>query len=212
MDKKVIELKIDDIDFSNVQAIALVDFPAIEENFMKFNKEKNYTFAKQNTERMEVTGPAMVPNKEIYRFDFWTGEEYFVKFSEETVRECAQLFLKQFRQNNVNLQHSINANGIVVVESWIIEDPKNDKSTALGFNLPKGTWMITMSLKDNPTVWDMVKNEELRGFSIEGYFTEEVLEASLQEEFCQLVEKLKDIDEAKKQKVRELFKDFFVQK
>jgi hypothetical protein len=60
-----------------------------------------------------------------------------------------------------------------VVESWLIEDEKMDKSKLYGFNLPKGTWMISMKV-DNDEVWQDVKDGKVKGFSIEGYFADKL--------------------------------------
>jgi hypothetical protein len=58
-----------------------------------------------------------------------------------------------------------------VVESWIKES-NNDKSTDYGFEkLPIGTWFVSMKI-NNPDVWAKVKEHELNGFSVSGYFQE----------------------------------------
>jgi hypothetical protein len=77
-----------------------------------------------------------------------------------------------------------------VVESWIVEG-KNDKSTNYGFNLPQGTWMISMKV-NNDEVWNKVKLGEVKGFSIEGYFADKY-EMSLINEDEILLEKIKEI-------------------
>ena len=63
-------------------------------------------------------------------------------------------------------------NGLVAVESWLVEDPKKDKSAAYGMDMPKGTWMLSMKVL-NDDVWnDYVKTGKVKGFSIEGYFAD----------------------------------------
>ena len=76
-------------------------------------------------------------------------------------------------QNNVTLEHKSKLSGLSVAESWIVEDEKKDKSALYNFNVPTGTWMISMKV-DNDEVWSKVKSGEIKGFSIEGYFTESV--------------------------------------
>jgi hypothetical protein len=46
-----------------------------------------------------------------------------------------------------------------------------DKSTALGFDVPKGTWMVSYKINNKET-WQKIKNGELNGFSITGNFIE----------------------------------------
>jgi hypothetical protein len=82
--------------------------------------------------------------------------------------------------------------GMSVIESWIIEDEKKDKSNLYGFNLPKGTWMISMKV-NNDEIWNKVKAGEVKGFSIEGYFVDKY-EMSLQESEDEIIiEKLKEL-------------------
>ena len=88
--------------------------------------------------------------------------------------------------------------GLSVVESWIIEDSKTDKSRLYGFNLPVGTWMISMKV-NNDEVWNDVKEGKIKGFSIEGYFADKY-EMSLAEneatEVIKALKKLLQIDNA----------------
>ena len=59
-----------------------------------------------------------------------------------------------------------------VFESWIVEDPKTDKAnTVYGYDVPKGTWMVKMKVEDKET-WKRIKNGELKGFSVEGSFSD----------------------------------------
>jgi hypothetical protein len=78
-----------------------------------------------------------------------------------------------------------------VVESWIIDDSKTDKSRFYGFDLPKGTWMISMKV-NNDEVWKDIKEGKVKGFSIEGYFADK-LEMSMLSEEDLLLEQIKQI-------------------
>lgn len=152
-------------DDSEVDIISIVDEPAIEVNFMKFaNQPKLLTLSQ---DKMILTGPAMIPDKLIYRVDKETQEEYNVFFSSETIQKISEQYLSKFKQANVNIDHATMVDDICLSESWIIEDPKNDKATALGYDLPKGTWMVSMKV-NNQDVWNKIKAGELHGFSIEG--------------------------------------------
>ena len=60
---------------------------------------------------------------------------------------------------------------MTIFESWIVEDPKFDKSTQYGLNVPAGTWMVSMKV-DDKNIWDnYVKDNKVFGFSIEGAFS-----------------------------------------
>jgi hypothetical protein len=73
---------------------------------------------------------------------------------------------------NATLEHDKPLEGLVAVESWLVEDPKKDKSAAYGMEMPKGTWMLSMKVL-NDEVWNsFVKTGKVKGFSIEGYFAD----------------------------------------
>lgn len=174
--KKLIELLIDEDKLKNsgVDAISLVEFPAIEEDFIAFNRENNYTFARLDEEKRMITGPAMVPNKQIYRYDKKTNEEYYVFFTPETVEKCAHHYVRDQKAHNTTFEHKSNVDSVYLVESWIIRQ-KNDAAYEMGYDVPKGTWMVTMKV-DNDEVWNNIKNGKVRGYSIEGYFTDMLVE------------------------------------
>lgn len=192
---KVKELLIDDE--TGVEAIALVEMPAIEVDFLKFNNEKeNITFAKTDVEKQIITGPAMIPDKMIYRFDSYTNEEYYVYFTKETVEKISQRYLIEQKQGNVNLEHADPISDVSLIESWIVADPEKDKAAALGYTVPVGTWMISMKV-NNKDVWDnLVKTETVKGFSIEGYFVQRFAKDTHPDEATlnRIIEILKNVD------------------
>ncbi len=175
MDRKLLELLIDEDEMlAGVEAVSLVAFPAIETNFVYLSKDTPMTFATDD-EKQLLVGPALIPEKRIFRIDEKTGEEYDVYFSEETVRQAMELFMREQRTNEHTIEHQAKVGGLTVVESWTIEDRKHDKSRLYGFDLPKGTWMLSVKV-NNKEVWEQVKEKTYRGFSIEGYFTDRLVE------------------------------------
>ena len=118
-----------------------------------------------------LVSPAFIPDKQIFRHNPNTQQDYYVYFSKSTVRKASELYLKNNNHHKATQEHSERVSGVLTVESWIIEDPKMDKSTLYGFSLPKGTWMVKMHI-DNDELWKEIKSGSLRGLSIEGYFTE----------------------------------------
>ena len=157
-----------------IDAISLVSSPAIEQDFVFFGKEKNnLPFAKIDEEKRMLVSPALIPNKQIFRYDPNTDSDYYVYFSPETVRKASELYLKHNNHHKATYEHQDRVSGVLTVESWIIEDPKMDKSTLYGFSLPKGTWMVKLSISNND-LWNKIKDGELKGLSIEGYFTDKM--------------------------------------
>ena len=187
---RIVELIIDDKDeTSGIDAVSVVSSPAIEENFIALNKHE-VQLKQIDEEKRLLMGAALVPNKQIYRVND-KQEEYYIFFSENTVRKASELFLKRSNQNNATYEHKDKLSGMSVVESWIIEDTKQDKSAKYGFDLPVGTWMISMKV-DNDEVWQDVKEGKVKGFSIEGYFADKYeMKAELSED--ELIEKIKEI-------------------
>ena len=180
----LIELIINDEDAVGVEAISLVENPAIEENFIALKNHK-VEFKTIDEEKRIVVGLALVPNKPIYRRN---GEdEYHIFFSKDTVRKCAELYLKNHNSNNATLEHESKVDGVSVVESWLIEDTEKDKTALYGLNSVKGAWAVVMRI-ENDEVWADVKKGVYRGLSIEGYFADkmerpkEEIEETLSEE------------------------------
>ncbi len=168
---KIVELVIeDDNQELAIDAISLVTAPAIEQDFVFFGKEKNnLTFAKVDEEKRMLVSPALIPNKQIFRYDPNTDSDYYVYFSPETVRKASELYLKHNNHHKATYQHQDRVSGVLTVESWIKEGDM-DKSKMYGFDLPNGTWFVKMRI-DNNDLWNKIKEGELKGLSIEGYFT-----------------------------------------
>ncbi len=122
-------------------------------------------------EKKQITGPAMVPNIDILRFDDVTGEYYNCWFSEETILKASSLYLKNSNHTKANFDHTNNfTKDVYIVESWIVRNPEMDLSKELGFeDISKGTWMVTYQV-ENDELWKEIKQSDFTGFSIEGFF------------------------------------------
>lgn len=165
--RKVVKCVIDEEGRLGITAMGLVDMPAIEENWIALSKVQ---LSAINDERRMLYGPALIPDKEILRYDD-KGEPYYVYFEKTTVQAIAHQFFKKNLQHTTNLQHEIPVTGVTVVESWLKEG-KNDKSIELGLpDLPDGTWFIGTKV-DEDHVWNDVKEGKVKGYSIEGFFNE----------------------------------------
>jgi len=189
---KIVELIIDERDSeSGIDAVSVVESPAIEENFIALAEQK-IELKEIDAEKRILMGAALIPNKKIYRVNEKTKEEFEIFFSEQTVRQAMELFFKKGNQSKATQEHAKSIDGMTVVESWLIEDKVHDKSVKYGFNLPKGTWMISMKV-DNDQVWNDVKEGKVKGFSIEGFFADK-LETSMEEkEKSEIIEQLKSL-------------------
>jgi len=187
---RIVELVIDEKEkLAGIDAVSIVEFPAIESNFIPLSE--HLELAKVDDEKKILMGAALIPNKNIYRKN--GKDEYYIFFSDETVRKASELFLINSNQNNATLEHEKKLTDLSIVESWIVEDTDMDKSKKYGLNVPIGTWMVSMKV-NNDVIWnDFVKTGKVKGFSIEGIFADK-LEMSLQvEKDNELIEKIKSI-------------------
>ena len=189
---KIIELIIDERDSeSGIDAVSVVESPAIEENFIALAEQK-IELKEIDAEKRILMGAALIPNKKIYRVNEKTKEEFEIFFSEQTVRQAMELFFKKGNQSKATQEHAKSIDGMTVVESWLIEDKVHDKSVKYGFSLPQGTWMISMKV-DNDKVWKDVKEGKVKGFSIEGFFADKLEMSMEQKEKIEIIEQLKSL-------------------
>ncbi len=151
-----------------VFAISLVNAPATEETFIAMAKqEKIVKFAKVDEEQRILMGLVLQPDQLIYRVDE-DGNEFEMFFSAETIKDFSQNFFQSGFQLNSKLEHDEPIEGVTFVESWLVENPKIDKSAAFGLEYPKGSWLVSMKV-DNDDIWNnYIKTGELKGFSIDG--------------------------------------------
>jgi hypothetical protein len=209
---KVVELKINDADLAGWNGLALVEMPAIEENFMAFGKQDkpeitdeyileqllrvefgdemvksinhidsnldtltHNKFTQELREKMRVIGPVMTPKKMIPRVTE-DGEEYEVFFSAETIERIAYKAMTENKVHKVNIEHdqSTPVEDAFMVETWLVEDDKKDKSLLYDFKPVKGQWFAIYQL--GKETWDSyVKTGLVKGFSVEGFFLEKLL-------------------------------------
>ena len=198
---KLVELLIDETeDIFGIQAISLVANPAIERGWVALNKDNFLSLAKIDEEKRMLVGVALVPEKEIPRYSEEDGE-YLVFFSKETIEKAQELFMNSLKNNKATLEHKEDVSGVSVIETWIKEDD-TDKSNLYGFqDVPIGSWFVKMKIY-NDEVWEQVKQNKLRGFSIEGYFVDSVVEMQKQDildlaEECIECEQKEVLDEIK---------------
>ena len=168
---RIVELILDEEQEIGIEAISVVENPAIEEDFIAL-KSQEFKLAEVDKEKRILMGALLIPNKPIYRRN---GEdEYYIYFSKDTVLKASQMYLMQGKQNNSTLEHQYQINGLSLVESWIVEDKVHDKSVKYGMDLPLGTWVGAVKV-NNDEIWnEFVKKGVVRGFSIEGYFADKM--------------------------------------
>ena len=190
---KLIELILDDDEAIGVEAISVVENPAIESDFVALKNEE-LKLAEISKEKRLLMGALLIPNKPIYRKS--GDDEYYIFFSKDTISKASQLYLQNGNQSEATLEHNENLKGLTLVESWIVEDKAKDKTALYGLDVPVGTWMGSVKV-NNEDVWnEYVKTNKVKGFSIEGYFADkmEAPKEAIEEQMAeQLLNQIKDI-------------------
>lgn len=166
MDLPFIEFKLTE-DVEGLQAIALVDKPAIGLNYQAFAPHK---FEVVNEEKRIVMGAAMIPDLPIYRRD--ERGEYYAIFKKDTIKALVQKLFRENKHTAFNEQHNAFKilDGVYIYQSFITDNDLGIKPPVGFENVAEGTWFIAAKV-ENDEAWDKVKKEGiLKGFSVEGVF------------------------------------------
>ena len=152
-------------DETGLDLISLVEFPAVEMNFIAFNAEGENVRMAVNKEKKIVTGVALIPEQKIYRYSQERGE-YYVSFSKEAIERIAVRFFKDHNSTNANLEHSEDVDGVVYFESYLVNNDRGIKPQE--FDVPDGTWIVSAKI-ENEDLWKDIQEGKYKGFSIEGF-------------------------------------------
>ena len=162
---KVYYINIDESEELGMFSVSLVDFPAVETQFLCFNEEKPKQLFFAKPEEHIITGVALRADLPIYRRRP-DGSEYYVVFTKETIKKMIARYSKQGMMNNVDLQHSGElVSGVYMVESFIINDERGIRPKEFA-DIEDGSWIVSYYVEDE-ALWDKIKNgNDLNGFSI----------------------------------------------
>lgn len=167
------------------QGVSLVSFvgkPAIGVDFVALSAEQPIAVAlKADAKKQILTGPVLVPDKQIARLDD-KGQLYYLTFSATVIEQLSDRFHQQQKGQATNLQHETELAGNYCVESWLVSDATADKAYALGFSatdVPVGTWMASYKVPDAQLWADEVETGKVKGFSMEGILGYTTLSAAL---------------------------------
>jgi hypothetical protein len=178
-------------DDSKLEAVALVDTPAIEMNWQAFSNN-NYKFSAIKEKRI-ISGPLMVSDLPIYRRD--SSGEYYGVFQKEDIYNLRNKFFKQSLDKSVNIMHDSAqmVDGVYMIESFLIDSERGIFSPK-GYNLTDGSWFGSYKV-DNDDIWnDFIKTGEFKGFSVEGLFNTVKIEDKPLDLIEQIISIVKNID------------------
>lgn len=149
-------------DEKGLEFISIVNMPAIERNFVAFTENEPIKMS-MDEEQHIITGPALIPNKPIYRRN--GADEYFIVFSEQTIKDIMEKYMSD-KGLGINLEHTYETENASIIESYLINRDKGILHKDFD-DLPDGTWIVSMKIH-NEKLWELVKSNMLNGFSIEG--------------------------------------------
>lgn len=164
---KLYDICIDPNDIeTGMSCISLVEFPAVEVDFLAFSKEEPKTFDFADDEKHIITGVAILADTPIYRIAP-DGTEYYVRFTKDCIRQLVEKYFKFGMVNNVNLDHNpmTFAEGVTMIESYIIDKERGICPNEFT-DVPDGSWIVSYRC-NNVDLWDKIKSKEVKGFSIE---------------------------------------------
>ena len=155
-------------DETTVSFNSLVSMPAHEKNFMTFAKQVKFEF---NDEEQVITGIAISADTPIYRFDQETGEEYYVVFTKQAIKDIIFDYARKDNFNNVNLEHNPNriVKSIFMIHSYQIDNEKGFTAPERFKDANDGSWIVSYKVTDKD-LFEQAKQGMFNGFSIEGVF------------------------------------------
>ena len=167
---KLYDISIDPTDFeTGLNAISLVENPAVEVDFLAFAKDESAVLQFADEERHIITGIALLADTPIYRIAP-DGTEYYVRFTKDCIRSLVEKYFKFGLTNSVNIEHKDNqfVDGVTMLESYIIDKERGICPSEFA-SAPDGSWVVSYKVS-NLDVWSKIKSGEVKGFSVQGLF------------------------------------------
>ena len=149
-----------------IKKMSLVEFPAVESDFIAFEKQQEEIKFSYDEQQHIVFGCALRADFPIYRYSERLGE-YYVTFSAQTIKELYERFMKEGHKS-VNLQHETDTDGVYLIQS-LLKDTEKGINPAGFESISDGSWFVAYKI-ENEQVWEKVKSGEFNGFSVEGFF------------------------------------------
>ena len=166
---KIFKVTIDDDEQLGMDAISLVEFPAVEVDFLAFNKER-IDFTKFDDEKREITGVVCLADTPILRKNDTFGI-HCILFDRPAIKKMMLRYFKKGFGNQVNIEHQgPMIDGLTMIESYVKDSERNIAPVEFK-DVPDGSWLATFKV-ENDDVWNQIKEDhKLRGFSLQGLFS-----------------------------------------
>lgn len=169
--------------------VDLVDKPAIEQAAFYFNEQKKVCLSVDD-ERKIITGPALIPDKAIFRRQKLNGveEEFEIFFPTDLMEDVMIKFMRCVNKDNVGLMHSSDkpVGNVSIIECFMADEQRGIMHPRGFEHLPDRTIYFSGKV-ENDEVRNAIKAGDITGWSIEGLFTFEedsTTELSLSEQIA----------------------------
>lgn len=169
MNKNIYYIDINDEDETGLDAISLVQHPAIEVDFLCFNEDVKEIDFSADEDKHILTAVALRADHPIYRRN---GDyEYWVVFTKDVIRRLVTKYAKNNLFNSVNIEHNDYSfvKSAYMIESYIVDKARGIVPSEFS-DIEDGSWIVSYYI-DDESLWDTVKNTDvLNGLSVQGLF------------------------------------------
>ena len=169
MNKDIYYIDINDEDETGLDAISLVQHPAIEVDFLCFNEDTKKIDFSADEDKHILTAVALRADHPIYRRN---GDyEYWVVFTKDVIRKLVTKYAKNNLFNSVNIEHNDYSfvKSAYMIESYIVDKARGRVPSEFK-DIEDGSWVVSYYI-DDESLWDVVKNTDaLNGLSVQGLF------------------------------------------
>lgn len=169
MNKNIFYIDINDEDETGLDAISLVQHPAVEVDFLCFNEDVKEIDFSADEDKHILTAVALRADHPIYRRN---GDyEYWVVFTKDVIRRIVTKYAKKNLFNSVNIEHNDYSfvKSAYMIESYIVDKARGIVPSEFS-DIEDGSWIVSYYI-DDESLWDTVKNTDvLNGLSVQGLF------------------------------------------
>ena len=169
MNKDIYYIDINDEDETGLDAISLVQHPAIEVDFLCFNEDTKKIDFSADEDKHILTAVALRADHPVYRRN---GDyEYWVIFTKDVIRKLVTKYAKNNLFNSVNIEHNDYSfvKSAYMIESYIVDKARGIVPNEFS-DIEDGSWIVSYYI-DDESLWNVVKNTDaLNGLSVQGLF------------------------------------------
>lgn len=169
MNKDIYYIDINDEDETGLDAISLVQHPAIEVDFLCFDEDTKKIDFSADEDKHILTAVALRADHPIYRRN---GDyEYWVIFTKDVIRKLVTKYAKNNLFNSVNIEHNDYSfvKSAYMIESYIVDKARGIVPSEFK-DIEDGSWIVSYYI-DDESLWNVVKNTDaLNGLSVQGLF------------------------------------------